>query len=642
MKTDNNTTVVSALVIFVTLIWGAASQAAVQINEISWMGTTVSASDEWIELHNDGPAAVSLSGWRLTAADGTPDIPLSGSIAAGGYYLLERTDDSSVPNIAAELIYTGALSNTGETLTLTDAQGAAVDSVSGWTAGDNTLKATMERTASGWQTASASYDVGFGTPRAPNTGAGSGTPQFLNQVSELPGSINVYFNKSALTGYASPGNAANHQINLEERLMSRISGAQSSLDVATYEINLPGIADAIIARAAAGAAVRLMADSKKPSDPDGDERYRRMRLTLERMLRGADGVIGTADDVALFADSPIFAVDDSAERTAFGLPASPTGLSFVTLAIGSGEESGYLLTLGEEKAPGAYYSASDQMHNKFVVADGKWVWTGSWNYTVTGLYGSDANRDAGILDGNQQHALEIHDTTLASAFTTEFNEMWGASGMTPDPVASNFHGRKADNTPHVFSVGGRTVEVFFSPGDGAVERLTNLVANDADISSYFEIFAWSDQALVDALKVKWEGSAEDLTGTLTGFDVRGVFESSFWNQWWSASIEMTGRTASQTSINNPNIRWNNPAPVFIDAESRKLHAKSMIIDVCTLSDPTVIVGSTNWSNNGENVNDENMVIIHDFEIANQFLQQFYARYQAAGGGIPALSGFSCQ
>ncbi|GAB4135257.1 MAG: hypothetical protein Kow00104_19660 [Rhodothalassiaceae bacterium] len=605
------------------------------------MGTTTSANDEWIELHNVGSSPVELAGWRLVAADGTPDIALSGTIAAGGYFLLERTDDLSVPGIAADLIYSGALSNTGETLRLQDGTGIVQDSLNGWPAGDNASKATMERTATGWQTASASYDVGFGTPRAPNTGTGQGTPQFLHQVSELPGSINVYFNKSALTGYAQAGNAANHQINLEARLASRIGTARSTLDIAIYEINLPGIADAIIDRAAQGVTVRLIADSKAPSDADGEERYELMRLTLERIARGADGVMGTADDSHLFADSPIFAVEDSAQRLAFGLPSAPVGLPFVSVGVGNGVESGFVLAFGESKAPGNYYSAGDQMHNKFVIIDGEWVWTGSWNFTVTGLYGSDANRDAGILDGNQQHAIEIRDMALAAAYLTEFEEMWGSATTSPDEVTSNFHGRKTDNTPHVFTIGGRSVELWFSPGDGAVSRLTSLVAGEADFSSYFEIFAWSDQALVNALKLKWEGSTEDLVGTPTGFDVKGVFDSSFWNQWWSASIEMTGRTANETSINNPNIRWNNPAPVFPDAETRKLHAKSMIVDVCSLSDPTVIVGSTNWSANGDDVNDENLLIIHDARIANQFLQEFYARYQLAGGTLPPLQGFAC-
>jgi len=98
---------------------------------------------------------------------------------------------------------------------------------------------------------------------------------------------------------------------------------------------------------------------------------------------------------------------------------------------------------------------------------------------------------------------------------------------------------------------------------------------------------------------------------------------------------MTGRTATQTSTNNPNTRWANPAPVLKANEARKLHSKTLLIDVCTESDPTVVVGSTNWSNNGNKINDENLLIVHDAAIANQFLQEFYARYRTAGGSLPS-------
>src|SRR5258707_13887588 len=64
----------------------------VVLNEIAWMGTLASANDEWIELVNNTSSAINLTGWTLTAADGTPSIVLSGGIPAGGYFLLERTD----------------------------------------------------------------------------------------------------------------------------------------------------------------------------------------------------------------------------------------------------------------------------------------------------------------------------------------------------------------------------------------------------------------------------------------------------------------------------------------------------------------------------------------------------------------------
>ncbi|MCG8461591.1 MAG: phospholipase D-like domain-containing protein, partial [Holophagales bacterium] len=106
-----------------------------------------------------------------------------------------------------------------------------------------------------------------------------------------------------------------------------------------------------------------------------------------------------------------------------------------------------------------------------------------------------------------------------------------------------------------------------------------------------------------------------------------------YNQWWSASVDMTGRTASNSSVNNPNTRWANPAPVSKDDEDAILHHKYMVIDAHTASDPAVILGSTNWSQNGNVVNDENLLIIHDASVADQFMQEFAARYYQATGEL---------
>jgi len=82
------------------------AQRSVLINEIAWAGTAASSNDEWIELYNPGEEEISLDGWHLTAADGTPDIALSGAIPAGGYFLLERSDDNTISNIPADETYT--------------------------------------------------------------------------------------------------------------------------------------------------------------------------------------------------------------------------------------------------------------------------------------------------------------------------------------------------------------------------------------------------------------------------------------------------------------------------------------------------------------------------------------------------------
>jgi hypothetical protein len=291
------------------------------INEVAWMGTTVDANDEWMELHNPTANAINLTGWKLKAIDGTPSISLSGMIDPGGFYLVERTDDNSVPGIKANLIYTGALSNTGETLQLVDPQNNVQDTITAWHAGEVTSRATMERkdaSLSGddpanWITSTTAYDVGLGTPLT-GTMPSSGQPEQLNSIQNGPGAINVYFNKSALTQYASAENKANYQVNLENRLLNRINSATKSIDIATYEINLPKVVDALINRAANGVQIRMIADAKGASDPEYDERYELMRLYLERLIRGKDGVLHTTDDSVILSDSAMFAVEDSVKQ----------------------------------------------------------------------------------------------------------------------------------------------------------------------------------------------------------------------------------------------------------------------------------------------------------------------------------------
>ncbi len=159
----------------------APAPGAVLINEVAWAGTAASSTDEWLELFNPGAAPIGLTGWSLDDGDDLHlAFPAGLVIEAGGYLLLERTDDAVVSDIPADVIYTGGLSNAGETLTLREAAGAVVDSVAagaGWPAGNAEQRASMERgAAGGWVThagAAAGSDADgaplAGTPRGPNS-----------------------------------------------------------------------------------------------------------------------------------------------------------------------------------------------------------------------------------------------------------------------------------------------------------------------------------------------------------------------------------------------------------------------------------------------------------------------------------------
>lgn len=136
----------------------SVSSAQVLFSEIAWMGTDEDANNEWIELYNLGNVPVDLSGW--TISDGNAlNISLSGTISGPhGIGVIERTDDDTLPG-SALMIYTGALTNSGATLTLRDASNAIVDQAVGgvdWAdiGGRNTVpKMTPQRTRTGgWVT----------------------------------------------------------------------------------------------------------------------------------------------------------------------------------------------------------------------------------------------------------------------------------------------------------------------------------------------------------------------------------------------------------------------------------------------------------------------------------------------------------
>ena len=110
---------------WVGLFWVLSTytaSATPRINEVAWMGTIQSPTNEWVELYNDTPLPVDLSGWTIETEDGSLAINLSGVIVSNGYFLIERTDDNSVPTVAADLVapFGAGLSNSGEKLRLVD------------------------------------------------------------------------------------------------------------------------------------------------------------------------------------------------------------------------------------------------------------------------------------------------------------------------------------------------------------------------------------------------------------------------------------------------------------------------------------------------------------------------------------------
>lgn len=151
---------------------GASSSPTVVINEVAWMGSTKSSSAEWIELRNFSNSEADISGWWLIdkAEQIKAVLPNRSKISPGGFYLLERGDDDTVPGILTDIVYSGGLSNTKEGLRLLNPDCVIEDEVFAdpdWPAGNSTARKTMERKSdlSGWHTS----ELVDGTPKQQNS-----------------------------------------------------------------------------------------------------------------------------------------------------------------------------------------------------------------------------------------------------------------------------------------------------------------------------------------------------------------------------------------------------------------------------------------------------------------------------------------
>lgn len=251
------------------------------------------------------------------------------------------------------------------------------------------------------------------------------------------------------------------------------------------------------------------------------------------------------------------------------------------------------------------------MHDKFLVIDARNHTSGADDWVVTG----SANATFGGAENNAENVVSINDEALAAAYTLEFNEMWGSENESPDAAQSRFSARKTDNTPHRFNIGGVWVEQYMSPSDATENRIIDAIGT-ANKGLFFCIYSFTSDGIENAMK--------DLYLRDPNFLIRGVFDAGAAHNTGSAYDPMHGQGAGA---------WSRPADIFTDKVPYLLHHKYLLIDgPFRESHPIVVTGSHNWSYSANSRNDENTLVIHDANIANQYYQEFVERYRQAGGG----------
>ena len=248
-----------------------------------------------------------------------------------------------------------------------------------------------------------------------------------------------------------------------------------------------------------------------------------------------------------------------------------------------------------------YSLGKQQMHNKFAVIDAhhsnptkSWVITGSWNATESGTY------------QQYQNVLTIQDVALARGYQLEFNQMWGASMGAFNPSKAKFSSSKSVVNPSVYWVSSDStrIELYFSPQANTESHILRTIHSaQRDINLTLNLI--TRKTISDALLAKHN----------EGIIVRGTV----------GEPNLTGSVFEALSS------W---ADVhhFVQKEHGLLHHKYTVIDgEVTTKNSKVLTGSHNWSLNANTKNDENTLILFNERVANEYFQEFVARYHQAGG-----------
>ncbi len=220
------------------------------------------------------------------------------------------------------------------------------------------------------------------------------------------------------------------------------------------------------------------------------------------------------------------------------------------------------------------------MHNKFAVADGELVFTGSYNTTDN------------CGHKNNNNAVIFRSAELAEIYLVEFEEMF----------KSRIFGNKKETGPfaeltrdYYADVNGIDINVYFAPENNVEKIILNRIKK-AKSSVYFLCFSFTSDDIGEML----------ITRHKEGLKVAGIFEKKGINNDYSEYTKMKIEGV----------------PVETDSNIHVMHHKVIVIDGYR-----VITGSYNLSANANTKNDENIIIIDSSEIASLYMKEFARLYR---------------
>ena len=224
---------------------------------------------------------------------------------------------------------------------------------------------------------------------------------------------------------------------------------------------------------------------------------------------------------------------------------------------------------------------SGLMHNKFIVIDQRYIWTGSLNYTSNGAY------------CNNNNLVRLDSPELAENFNAELDEMY---------IERAFGPTSPDRTPRKsVRINGVRIDNYFASEETIAPIVAGLV-EVAEEEILFMAFSFTHEEIGEAM----------LAQAAQGVAVRGVFEtvgSETPYSYYPPMAEAGLPTLAVRQDGNPQI----------------MHHKVIIIDR-----DIVLLGSFNFTTNADRRNDENMLVVHDPEFAGYFVAEFELVWNEAG------------
>ena len=242
----------------------------------------------------------------------------------------------------------------------------------------------------------------------------------------------------------------------------------------------------------------------------------------------------------------------------------------------------------------------DLMHHKYVVRDGKAVWTGSANWTIDSW-----TRQENVL------AIVEHGE-VGERFAANFAELWDRRDVE--------HSGFVD--PEPVGVGGARVTPWFTPGNGEElsQRIASRIGQARERVRIASPVITSGPVLATLNELAGRGRA-DVAGVVDGPQVATVFEQ--WADNGQSAWKIPLLAASLTKLPfaaKPSTPWRPDGGVH-----DFMHAK------LTVADDAVFLGSFNLSRSGED-NAENMLEIRDPGLADRmaaFVDEIRALYPEA-------------